>query len=792
MALIRSIDLKVWRELWRMRGQFLAIALVIACGVGVFIGMRSTMLSLEQTRAHYYATERFADLFVSLERAPEHVSNELRSLPQIQTIQTRVVATVTLDIEGMVEVVSGRLVSIPDHNSPKLNDLHLTRGRLPEAARADEVVANEAFAEAHEFELGDTIRAVINGRDVELRIVGVALCPEYTYSVGPGLLFPDDRRFGVMWMRRAALASAFDLKGAFNDVSIRLVRNASPEEAIARVDAILDPYGSLGAIARSDQQSAAFLRNELTQLDTFSFFVPLLFLIVSAFLLNIVFGRMISGQRSDIAALKAFGYRDREVGLHYAKLIGLVVLIGWASGLLLGLGIGQGMTQMYARYYRFPNLDFQLRWTEALFGLAITSTSAGLGAWNAIRRTIRLAPAEALRPEAPPIFRPTIFERLGLARFLPVAVRLILRELERRPTRAIFAGLGVAFAAALTISMAFTLDSMQHVLNLQYGLSQREDVQVSLSQPRTIGALTELEALPGVIHAEPLRTVPVTLSSGRHAKKIAITGIDRASKLVGLLDERYVDVPIPSDGLVISRKLAEILQTRPGAELQVQVLEGDRPQRSVVVARVVENFVGISAHMSLHAVSRLLREAPTMNGAYLLIDDHRLADLHAAVKETPFISGVTSRDAVLGKVREMLDQNLGTFVGISVGFSLIMAFGVLYNVVRITLAERARELATLRVLGFRRKEVTAILFGELAIVLAVALPVGMLFGYGLASALVQSPGYDTEQFRLPFVIQPRTYAMAALTILAAALASAWGAWRRLEQFDIVEVLKTRD
>lgn len=792
MALLRAIDLKVWRDIVRLRGQMVAIVLVIACGVGVFVGMTAIMHTLGAARASYYAEQRFAHVFASCKRAPEVVSERLREIPGVLALQTRVVADVALDVEGLTEVATARLLSIPDHGRPEVNDLRLRSGRYPEFGHDAEVLASEAFMEAHGFPLGQTVAALINGKRSELKLVGVALTPEYTYSVGPGLLFPDDERFGVFWMRRSALGVAFGMDGAFNDVSLRLARDAHVDEVLARVDLVLDSYGGLGAIARKDQQSAFFLDNELTQLQTFAFLVPALFLAVSAFLLNIVFGRLVAGQRGDIAALKAFGYRDREVGLHYAKLLSLILIAGWLVGLLLAAWMGSSMTRMYGLYYRFPELHFRLGVSEALQGFGISALGAGLGAWASIRRTVQLPPAEAMRPEAPPVYRPTFIERTKLAPLLPMPARIVLRELERKPVRSLMSVVGVAMATALTIMMSFTTDSVRHVLNLQFGIGQREDVQLTLVEPRDMGVLAELEQLPGVLHAEPYRVVPVELVLGRHKKKTGIQGVPQDARLVCLLDADLRDVPPPADGLVLSRKLSELLGATTGDIVSVRVLEGARKTHAVRVARVVETFVGMSAYMDQTALCRMLGEPTTMNGARLLVDDTQLARLHATVKEIPVIAGVTARDTVLRKVRQLLDDNLGTMVFVSLGFALVMAFGVLHNTARITLAERARELATLRVLGFRRSEVAAILVGELAVVVGVAIPLGLWAGYWLSAALVRSPGYDTEQFRLPLVITSATYATAISAVLGAGLISGWSAWRKLDQFQIVEVLKTRD
>jgi putative ABC transport system permease protein len=792
VRILRAIDLKVLRDVGRMRGQLAAIALVIGCGVGVFLGMRATMRSLETARSTYYAHERFGDVFVGLSRAPETVARKLRAIPDVQRVETRVVANVTLDVPGMTETAIGRLVSIPDRGRPAINDVRLMGGRMPRAGHWEEVLVSEGFAVAHGMVPGDEVAAVINGNEQRLRLVGTVLSPEYTYAVGPGSPFPDDRRFGVFWMRRRALAASFDMESAFNDVSLRVARDANVEAVLQRVDEVLRRYGGLGAVARKDQTSAFFLENELTQLRTFALMVPVLFLLVAAFLLNVVVGRIVASQREQIAALKAFGYRDREVGRHYALLVAIVLAGGWVLGFALAAWMGTAMTRMYADYYRLPELAFRIGGREAFEALGLSAAAAALGAWAAVHRTVTLPPAEGMRPAAPGAYRATLLERLGLARHMPTPARMVLREVERRPLRAALSIAGIAAATGLTVLNAFTLDSVIHMLNVQFGLQQREDMDLTLLEPRAAGALSTLEALPGVIHAEPYRTVPVKLRSGPRSKSTAIVGVRREDQLSNLLDVELRTIELPVDGLVLSRKLAEVLEVTAGDTLRVEVLEGARPEREVRVARLAETFIGTTAHMELEALSRLLGEPVSLNGARLLVDDARLDELHSAVRRRPAVAGVISRDAVLRTVRKMLDENLGTFVIISLSFSLALAFGVLYNAARITLAERARELASLRVLGFRRREVAAILLGEIGLLVMIALPLGLAAGRVLAGFLARSPGYNNEQFRLPLVIAPSTYATAALTVVAAAVVSGWSAWRKLDRIEIVEVLKARD
>jgi putative ABC transport system permease protein len=397
-----------------------------------------------------------------------------------------------------------------------------------------------------------------------------------------------------------------------------------------------------------------------------------------------------------------------------------------------------------------------------------------------------------MRPEAPPIYRASLAARLGLQRFVPPAMLMVLRELERRPLRAVMSATGTALATALMLVTTFAFDSMQFMMNVHFGLAQREDVSLQLSEPRSAGILAEFRHLPGVIHAEPFRSVPVELRAGHRSRNTAVLGIPRDATLHVVLTVDLEEVPMPRAGLVLSRKLAEVLGVLPGDRVRMEVLEGRRPVRDVPIARIAETYVGLTAHMELDALCSILGETRTLSGAWLTVDEAALPALHAAVKETPAIGGITARRASLSGMRTILDENLGTSVTISALFSLVMALGMLFNVARITLAERARELASLRVLGFRRREVSAILLLEIGILVTIAVPLGLLAGHGMAAALVASPGFDSEQFRLPLVIAPATYAMAAATVLAAAALSAWNAWRILDRIDIVQVLKARD
>lgn len=778
------------RELWHLRGQVLAAALVVACGIAAFVAMRGTWHSLVVAQQDYYASYRFADVFAGLKRAPLEVAQRIRAIPGVATVDTRVVADVTLDVPGLDEPATGRLVSIPERREPMLNDLALSEGRYVEPGRGDEAIASRTFAEANGLRVGDSIGAVLNGRWTKLTIVGLALSPEYIYEVGTGVVFPDNRHFGVLWIGRPALAAAFRMDGAFNDVALTLAGGATQQDVIDRLDRLLEPYGGLSAYPRRDQVSHRILADEFGEIGITSTWIPALFLGVAAFLLYTVLSRLVSTQRAQIGLLKAFGYSDRKVGLLYLSFALATVAIGAGAGIALGVYLGGLTIDLYADYFHFPRLAFEVPPSLLLEAVLIALAAASVGALAAVRRAAALPPAEAMRPEPPASFRAGTIERSGAARLLPPSLRMIVRNLARRPWRAALSALGVALAIGMMVVGHFGIDASGHLMHVQLDVVKRDDVTVTLREPREAAAREELARLPGVLRAEGFRTVPVWLRNGHRSKKVALTGVDADATLHRLVDRRLRRVGLPPDGVVLGRKLAEILGLAVGDTVVVEVLEGARPTRQVPVAAVVDEYLGLGAWMDRSALARLLREDRLVTGAWLRIDPAHAGQLYARLKQIPAVAGAEVKATVRKVVEDSLDRAFEMFSRVIVGFAAVIVAGTIYNSARIALAERGNELASLRVLGFRQREVVAILLGEQALLVAAAIPLGLAIGYGLAAALV--PVFDREMFRLPLVITKLTYAWATLAAIVAALLSGAIVARRIRRLDLIAVLETRE
>jgi putative ABC transport system permease protein len=787
---VSALDRKLWRDLWALRGQAIAIALILACGIATFVMSLGTLRSLDANLGAYYERQAFADVFARVKRAPSSVAFRIREIPGVAEVEPRIVVDVTLDVPGMAEPASGRLISLPATRPPRLNRLYLRRGRWIEPERGGEVLVGEAFAVAHGLGPGDSVRAVVNGRRERLRIVGVVLSPEYVYQLREGDLVPDDRRFGVFWTGEQELATAFDLDGAFNDVSVKLGRGASEAEVIDRVDGLTARYGGLGAYGREDQRSHELISGEMRQLSGMGVIGPSIFLVVAAFLLHVVIARVVAAEREQIATLRAFGYEKAEIAGHYLRMVLVIAAVGSTLGTAAGAWLGRGLTRIYTRFFRFPALHYQLDGDVVALGLLIAAGAAVLGALGAVVWAARLPPAEAMRPEAPASFRPSLAERLGLGRRLTPAARMIVRHIERQPVRSALSCLGFAAAIGVLVLGTFLEDAVDAVIDQKFACAERQDATLTFVEPLSHDALYAVGRLPGVRRVEAFRSAAARLRFGHRSRRVGILGLARGSTLVRVWDGEHGAFTLPRDGVIVSRSLARLLGARVGDRVEAEILEGERPVGALRIAGLLTDFSGTSAYMDLAALQRFLGEGDSLSGAFVSTDSNLHPRLYAAVKETPQVAGVTVQAAALGRFRELIAENVLIMKTVQSIFAMIIAFGVVYNTVRVSLSERARDLATLRVIGFTRGEVSAILLGELVVLAAVSIPLGIALGYLFAA--VTTAAMETEVQRFPLVVRPATYAFAVGVVTLAGLLSALVARRRLDRLDLIAVLKAKE
>lgn len=787
---LSALDLKLLRDAWRMRGHLAAVALVAACGTATYVTLRGAYEALVDARAEYYAGYRFADVFVQLKRAPRPLTARVAAIPGVATAEDRIAHEVMLDLPDFPDPATALLVSVPETSRPLLNDVFVRRGRYLATGAADEVLVGESFALAHGLSPGDGFGAVINGRWQKLRVVGIANSPEFVYVIGGAGILPDAKRYGVMWMGRKAMEAAFDMEGAFNSLTLRLAPGADEREVIGRLDRLLERYGSAGAYGRADQISHQMLDGEIKQDRVTGIVVPAIFLAVAAFLIHNVLMRLIALQRAQIGVLKAFGYSDAEVVAHYLKLGILTVLCGCLLGVGLGTWLGHGLAALYMRFFHFPALAFRLSPWNVASVVSVCGLAAALGAWPALRRALSLPPAEAMRAEPPPTFRPLLLERLGYARLLSPVARMLLRNLERRPVRAVASIVAVALSCALLVVGRFGLDAIDETVRVQFRDARRDDVRVAFYEARAPRVRYDLAQLPGVNLVEGIRVTGARIRHEHREKRVVVFGLPQRGELQRVLDVRRNEVPLPPHGAVLSLGLAELLQVRPGDTVTIEFLEGRHRVREVPVVATVEEAIGLYVYVEEHELASLMGESMGYTDAYLRVDADQLPALYDRLKRLPVVAGVTLREATIRSFLDTIAENLLITVTILILFAGAIAAGVVYNGARISLSEHAVTLASLRVLGFTRAEVSTILLGEQALLTLAGIPLGLLLGYGLCAWLEQL--LATELYRLPLAISTQTYLYASGVVAAAAVVSGLAVAWRVRHLDLVAVLKTRE
>jgi putative ABC transport system permease protein len=787
---MHPLTIKLFRDLYRLWPQALAIAFVMAAGVATLILATGAHRSLSQTRAAYYEANRFADIFAEVTRAPASIAAIVEAMDGVAAVETRISKLAIADVPGMAEPAALFLVSVPELHAQRLNRIYLREGRLPQSGSKPEAVISEGFANAHRLRPGDEITVLINGRKRQVAVAGIGLSPEFIYAIGPWDLMPDNRRFGIAWLPQDTLAAAFDLDGAFSAMAVKLLPGANQAAFIDRLDQLLGRYGGTGAHGRKDQISHAFLDAELKQLEAMGRILPPIFLLVAAFLVNITLMRLVTLEREQIGLLKAIGYGSWDIALHYIGFVALIAAIGIAIGFGAGTWLGAGMARLYAKFFNFPFLVFSRSIDVYAISAMVTLAAAIAGAARAVAGVAFLPPAVAMAPPAPVAYHKLLPAGPDLSRLFGQAQVIAARHLIRWPGRTFGSIIGIAFGVAILVGSLWSFGSVERMIEITYIRSDRQDASINFGEARPQSALFEIRRLPGVIQAEPYRTVPVKIRNGPRERRILLAGKPPYPALSRVLDTALEPIAFPDAGIVLTTELADILGVRLGEVVEIEVMEGKRATLAGRVSAIHEGYLGLTAYMEIGALNRLLGEGDVISGVHVQLDAAGRDEFLAAAKATPSANFVALQKVSLKRFRETLAQNINIMVTVYVCLAAIIAFGVVYNFTRISLSEQGRELASLRVIGFTRAEVSGLLLSELFAIVLIAQPVGWLVGYGFALAMVQ--GFSTELYRVPLVVNTSVYAWASIVVIAAALLSALLVRRRIDRLDLVAVLKTRE
>lgn len=805
------LDRKLRRELRASWLLLLAIISIIAVGVACMIAMGSAYFNLGEAQRRYYVQCRMADFSIELKKVPLAELAPLAELPGVAEIRPRIQFGATVDLEGALaertgpglwaalksaeEPLNGLVLSLPDRPQPIINDIVLRQGGYFTDARQNEVIVNDAFARHHKLRPGQSIRLVLNNRRQELFIVGTAISSEFVYLLGPGAIVPDPEHFGVFYLKQSYAEDVFDFDGAANQVLGRLTgpSRESPHLLLRQAEELLSPYGVFSTTPLADQPSNKYVSQEIQGLRSFGLVMPVIFLTVAALVLNVLLTRLADQQRTVVGTLKALGYSDWQVFLHFLKFALAVGLAGGLLGCGLGYWIAGKWTIMYRQFFEFPELENHFYPGLQSAGLLVSIFCAALGSVRGTRAVLRLRPAEAMRPKPPRQGGAVLLERVGwLWKRLSSGWRMVLRGVIRNRMRTAAGIFAAMMGASILVSGLMMIQATYYLIDFQFKWILRSDVDLTFKDEHGEAALLEAARLPGVDRAEPLLHVGCTFFNGPRRKKGGITGLAPDATLTVPRDIDGRPIRVPSAGLAMSRKLAEMLHLERGDQVSFRPVKGLRRIHRVPVAEISDSYLGTTVYADIDYLSRLIGEELAVTGVQLATDRDpaHTAALYRQLKRMPALQAVTTRADMIASLEKSLVDLLWIMIVILVVFAGVVFLGSILNSSLVSLAERQREVATLRVLGYGPWQIGSLLLRESLIVTLIGTLLGMPLGYGLSVLVARA--YDTEMFRFPVVCSAGTYIWTAVAAVVFTLLAHLGVQRAVHRTDWLEALQAKE
>ncbi|WP_339735419.1 FtsX-like permease family protein [uncultured Gimesia sp.] len=794
---MKVLHRKLLRELFAAKGVLAAIISIIAVGIGCFIAMSSTYDNLEYSRKNYYRLCHMADFSVELKKVPIGDLATLTDVPGVINILPRIIFEVTASLEGVEKPLSGKVVSLPAHENAPINSIVIKQGSYFTDQRQEEVIVNDAFARAHNLRPGDRIQLILNNRLQDLLIVGTAISSEYVYLIGPGGLVPEPETYGVFYLKHNYAEDVFGFEGAANQILGQLApefQNANRvRQVLDQLELNLDDFGVFSTTPLEQQSSHWFLKSEIDGLKVSATILPTIFLIVAALALNLLMSRMAEQQRTVVGTFKALGYSNQEMFLHFIQFGLLIGIAGGIFGTLIGYSLAGAMTAQYRNFFEFPSLTNQMYPRVILLGMLISVFFAVLGTFRGVRSVVRLSPAEAMRPKPPLRARRILLEKIQVFwNALDFRWQLVLRDIFRNRTRTL-GGLLSATVGAMLLLVTFSMyDSAFALLDFQYDKLLLSDIDIGFKDDHDYSAFYESQQIPGVDYAEPLFQVGCTLKNGIHEKKVGIIGILSDARLTIPRDTAGARVEVPQTGILVTRKLADILQVQAGDSIKMIPVSGDRIARQVPVMKIIDSYLGLSVYADFHYLNRLMGESSSLTSVQLKTNPRPAVtrQIYRELKQVPAIQSVNSIRDQKDKLQEVLVEQMVVMIVVVIIFSCLIFFGSILNASLISLSERQQEIATLRVLGYTPAEVGSIFLRESLCINLPGILLGLPTGYWAAKGI--NIAYDTELFRMPFTIGTMSWVYTVLLGILFTLISHWPVQKAIQKMDWLTALNVKE
>lgn len=781
---------KLFRDIRKSRGQFISIIIVVTIGVMFYSGINSTFRNLNNASIKYYNEYRFGDIWMDFYKAPESLTEKIRKIPYVKMVSGRLVMDSGIKISD--EDATVRIITLPDIRENVVNDIDIKSGRYFSDDEVNQCLVEEEFFKTHNLKIGDYINPVVNGKEVKIKVIGSVKSPEFIYTLKDGgELMPDSRKFGIIYVKHSFGQEIFGVRGYINNVSLLLKEGTEPDDAIEDLKDRLRDYSITGIIDRDGQTSNRMLKSEMEGLEAVGGAFPVVFFAVAAVIIYIMMGRMVENQRIQIGVLKALGFTNNQVLFHYLSYSVFVALTGSIIGSIAGIYLGDAFTELENMYFHLPLEDLGVYPDLTVSASILTLFFCLIAGYNACKTVFRIMPSEAMKPKAPIAGKKILAERI---RFIWENIsntgKMILRNIFRHKRRALLTSTGVIFSTALLLIALSMSDSVNYIIEQQYSNIMDYDIKVSFSKLINAKELNVLKNIEGVTKMEPVLETGVELQNGWRTKNTGLTGIVREPEMYRVIDKTGQPVKIPERGIVIPEKLAEDLDIKLNDRIFIKPLIPGKDKVEVIVKGIATQYIGMSIYTSIHDTNYLFGEGVVANSAVLRLKDSSYeTKVKEKLKEMSAVSSVQSKSDALNALMSNMAM-MTSAIGVMILLSSVLSVAVVYNTATINIFERQRELATLKVLGFKEKEIKKLIFNENYIITAFGLITGLPFGSWFGKYMMNT--FSTDFYSFPFVTKFYTFFVSVLLTIVFTVVTNMILVKKIKRISIVEVLKNRE
>ncbi|BCZ44916.1 ABC transporter permease [Clostridium gelidum] len=778
------------RDIKKSKGQFISILIIVVLGVTFYTAINSAFKNLSNSSSEYYSEYRLADIWVDLYSAPMGIKEKVDSIPNVKTATGRIIKDASINI--LEENATLRFITLPDIKKDIVNDVVIKSGRYFSEDDSNQCLLDEDFFKANNLNLGEYIYPIISGNKVKLKIVGCVKSPEFVYTLKDASeIMADNKRFGIIYIKQSFGEAIFDFKGSINNLSIQISNGSDVKTVKDDVKKALKNYGVKNVIDREEQTSSKMISEKIKGLKSMGGTFPVIFFMVASVIIYIMMGRMVESQRTQIGVLKAVGFTNMQVLAYYMSYSAMIALIGSFIGSILGTYMGASMTKLYNQYFNLPLGGIKIYSEFVIPAFILTLFFCLFAGYHSCKAIFKIMPSEAMRQKSPESGKKIVIERINLIWInISYLGKIIVRNLFRYKKRALLTSLGVIFSSAILLVALSMGDSMDFMIQQQYGNIQNYDIKVKFSKLMSIEDLNNIKNITHIKELEPVLETGVEISNGWKHKDVGFTAQIKEPQMYKVEDKSGNAISLPQNGILISEKLANTLGIKVNDSVNIKFYFPGKEKKEMVVKGIIVQYLGLSTYTSMDNLNSILGEGTIASSAVLKLDNTNAEnEVKDKLRNMPNVMSVDSKTDSLNALLKTMGA-MQASIGVYIMLAGILLIAVLYNIATINIFERQRELATLKVLGFSNNEVKKLIFNENYIIVIFGMIVGLPFGKWLGASLMASS--STDAYTIPYVVEFKTYIIAIILTLLFTAITNLTLMRKIKALDMIEVLKNKE